>query len=462
MAVNQRTLALAEIWARTANTSIPLPPTTGVSYRDTSLSAIEIARGQAYKSIGDSAAWNQYLWQISGLIQMSEQYGIMPYSSSTTYKEKALALYTDGILYRSKMDVPRGTPCTNTAYWEIFTPDGTTELPPISVGGGATFYVDYRKSSSGDGLTQATAFKNFYECFSAIREKYSGVNSIFNTYTVVPLFKIIAYGNTNQTIENGPWRIQNMSLEFNLQTNFIHPQGGIWIQGSVVSFTAPSTANGGLTINGAFNVMTSTVTAAAKITVNNGYNTAPYDFGCALRLSSSSFEVPTGFIITLNGLTPLNASGSHINVFGTLKGTGSSRGVYMILSDLYISGTCHLDCSIANGATTTYNQFLNSTIRLNGELACKGLHLRGGLGQMDAGRLVLGSFINTTSGGLYLQSGAAMEVATNVTLQQWNYPPLVKGGLYGNSSLVSWGKTQINWPGGGSFAISQNSSFFSA
>lgn len=125
MTINTRTVTLISQWAATASTTIPNPPVPGQAYRNVALTASTVQQGQNFSAVADSAAWNQFLWNISGLVQAAENWGIMPYSPLTTYQPGALTLGPDGVLYQSIAASGPGVtagaqPTTNTTYWQNY------------------------------------------------------------------------------------------------------------------------------------------------------------------------------------------------------------------------------------------------------------------------------------------------------------------------------------------------------
>lgn len=104
--VDTRTVTLPAIWADDAITEIPTPPIANTTYRNTDLGSTELLQGWPYQKIVDSADFNQTLWLISNLVKSCEQYGIMPWCASTTYKQNGICLASNGIFYWAKRITP--------------------------------------------------------------------------------------------------------------------------------------------------------------------------------------------------------------------------------------------------------------------------------------------------------------------------------------------------------------------
>lgn len=124
--VDTRTVTLPAIWADDAITEIPTPPIANTTYRNTGLGSTELLQGWPYQKIVDSADFNQTLWLISNLVKNCEQYGIMPWCASTTYKQNGICLASNGIFYWAKKDNTGVNPVTDSGMtnWGVFLDPG--------------------------------------------------------------------------------------------------------------------------------------------------------------------------------------------------------------------------------------------------------------------------------------------------------------------------------------------------
>lgn len=112
MTIENRTVTLTGVFAKEAATTIPDPPVSGASYRDTSMTKEEVESGWAYKDIVDSASFNQSLYEYSSLTSQIEKYGFLPWSNLTDYVEGSICLGSDGSLYQAV----QATGPSSTAY----------------------------------------------------------------------------------------------------------------------------------------------------------------------------------------------------------------------------------------------------------------------------------------------------------------------------------------------------------
>jgi hypothetical protein len=126
MSVDIRTVTLPALWADDAITDIPTPPVANTTYRNTDLGSTELLAGWPYQKIVDSADFNQTLWLISNLVKSCEQYGIMPWCASTTYKQNGICLASNGIFYWAKKENTGVNPVNDSGMtnWGVFLDPG--------------------------------------------------------------------------------------------------------------------------------------------------------------------------------------------------------------------------------------------------------------------------------------------------------------------------------------------------
>lgn len=125
MAIQNRTTTLPGIWASNAQTTIPTPPVAGVTYRDTTLNSTAIDKAWPFKTIVDSSDFNQHAFLQDTLIKEAEQYGVMRWNNTTTYKEGGFCLGQDGKLYQALRDNQGKEPTANADDWKeyVLLPD---------------------------------------------------------------------------------------------------------------------------------------------------------------------------------------------------------------------------------------------------------------------------------------------------------------------------------------------------
>lgn len=176
MAIQNRNTTLPGIWAENAQTDIPTPPVAGVTYRDTTLNSTAIDKAWPFKTIVDSSDFNQHAFLQDTLIKESEQYGIMRWNNTTSYKEGGFCLGQDGKLYQALRDNQGKEPTANADDWKVFTSGGgfpigsigytlRTEVPE---GGAWCDGAEYTQAMFPDiyqmlvdGKIQSTTYQNF-------------------------------------------------------------------------------------------------------------------------------------------------------------------------------------------------------------------------------------------------------------------------------------------------------------
>ena len=126
MAIQNRTVTIKNIFAENANTTIPNPPVSDVSYRNTTVTAAEIGEGWPYKKIVDSAKFNEAMYEYTTICKQLEKYGFLPWCADTDYPAGGCALGTDGNVYQAKVATgPSSTAAdpvndTSHTYWDLF------------------------------------------------------------------------------------------------------------------------------------------------------------------------------------------------------------------------------------------------------------------------------------------------------------------------------------------------------
>lgn len=176
MAIQNRNTTLPGIWAENAQTTIPTPPVAGVTYRDTTLNSTAIDKAWPFKTIVDSSDFNQHAFLQDTLIKEAEQYGVMRWNNTTTYKEGGYCLGQDKKLYQALRDNQGKEPTANTDDWKVFTSGGgfpigsieytlRTEVPE---GGAWCDGAEYTQAMFPDiyqmlvdGKLQSTTYQNF-------------------------------------------------------------------------------------------------------------------------------------------------------------------------------------------------------------------------------------------------------------------------------------------------------------
>ena len=144
MAIQNRNTTLPGIWAENAQTDIPTPPVAGVTYRDTTLNSTAIDKAWPFKTIVDSSDFNQHAFLQDTLIKEAEQYGIMRWNNTTTYKEGGFCLGQDGKLYQAKRDNQGKEPTASTDDWKLAFDAGLSAYENIRLvdcSGATTVYL---------------------------------------------------------------------------------------------------------------------------------------------------------------------------------------------------------------------------------------------------------------------------------------------------------------------------------
>lgn len=478
--MDQRTFTSPGIWANDANTVIPTPPVAGLPYRNTSLSPDTVRNGQSYGAIGNSADWNQVLYQQSGLIQSAEQYGIMPYSPLTTYGDQGLCLYTDGKLYQVKAGTnpPPNTPPTDTTYWKEYLPDLPTPPEPIDPKiiippnvRPFTLYVDYSAAVSGDGLTAETPVTTMSKALEILRAQYTDANDV--NYASAGLLYMIDITGPESGVEEtfSAFSFYNMTIAFNAHVPVTWNTGAIGtlatFRGCEVSFTGDFTFKTILQFSNCYiNIPEgSTLTLAADNRDPNGgefavsfvnseficfgnfvshSNTGAYQ----VLLESSNAYWHTTSNITL---TQDTAGGSNVSVvqmnFSRLSPYGNLtiyNKDWNLTNNYGIVATCSQFIPVQNPAYTQIVGCMN--IQKSYVVLFNNVKVGGATAPATAFNITAGSAVHLVNGG------GAPTVA--------GVAPKAKGTISGMSYIYGAAVAEGSWPGGTAWSKVQGGAYY--
>lgn len=114
------------IFASDAETIIPPIPTAGTPYRNTEFDQEEAAQGWPFDSLVDSAQFNQYLYQLSNIVDQLERTGILLWCNQTDYiiggicKDDTTGLYYEALDESGPNNGGAKQPSTNIGtYWKL-------------------------------------------------------------------------------------------------------------------------------------------------------------------------------------------------------------------------------------------------------------------------------------------------------------------------------------------------------
>lgn len=128
MATRENNAKLTAVWAQNGITDIPDVPIAGQTYRNANITASDIADGQKYTELFDSANYNQILYLVTSLTQTLCECGVMPFLRGQFYYSGAVCLYTDAQLYQCNRNIqstesPYPTPNDDSGVWVRVMPD---------------------------------------------------------------------------------------------------------------------------------------------------------------------------------------------------------------------------------------------------------------------------------------------------------------------------------------------------
>ena len=105
------------IWAYGAPNA-PASPVQGTTYAKSNIAEAEVNNGQPYNEPGDSAKYNEILMRLTTLMDLVEQYGILPWCPTIDYPMGAESTGSDGNIYISQINPNlNNDPVASSGYW---------------------------------------------------------------------------------------------------------------------------------------------------------------------------------------------------------------------------------------------------------------------------------------------------------------------------------------------------------
>lgn len=110
------------IWGENALTTIPPVPVSEIAYRDTTQTPEQMAEGQKYDTIYNSARYNQMFYLVTAVAKTLCENGMMPFLTGQAYAHYARCIYTDGKIYVAQRAIaadesPFPTPGDESNVW---------------------------------------------------------------------------------------------------------------------------------------------------------------------------------------------------------------------------------------------------------------------------------------------------------------------------------------------------------
>jgi len=116
---SNRTTVVGGIWANGA-VDPPETPVQSTTYANSGVTEGEIEAGWPFADIVESAKFNEIMRRLTLLMQLLETWGVLPWHPSTPYGQYALAMGSNGTIYRSKVTPNEGyNPTTSPTQWEV-------------------------------------------------------------------------------------------------------------------------------------------------------------------------------------------------------------------------------------------------------------------------------------------------------------------------------------------------------
>ena len=112
-----RTVALVGEWAKDAPAP-PQNPIKGDTYAAAVVAQAVVKAGWPFGTIVDSAQFNAFMRQMTQLMLLLQEWGVLPWRALSTYQTGAHTLGSDGQMYRALQETTGNDPTTQpSAYW---------------------------------------------------------------------------------------------------------------------------------------------------------------------------------------------------------------------------------------------------------------------------------------------------------------------------------------------------------
>lgn len=123
-----RTVVTGGVWAEGA-ADVPAEPIAETTYALSTVTEAEIQEGWPFSKIVDSAKHNELMKRLTSLMLMVEEYGVLPWCATTSYKAGAVAMGSNGSVYKAVSDNTAQDPTSSPSVWRVFgsTPSGIVE-----------------------------------------------------------------------------------------------------------------------------------------------------------------------------------------------------------------------------------------------------------------------------------------------------------------------------------------------
>ena len=116
---SNRTIKIGGVWAQGA-VDPPATPVQSTTYADSGVTEEEIQAGWPFADIVESAKFNEVMRRLTSLIKLVEEWGVLPWNSSTTYGAKAHVMGSNGEIYYCKVASSTGNdPTTSPTQWGL-------------------------------------------------------------------------------------------------------------------------------------------------------------------------------------------------------------------------------------------------------------------------------------------------------------------------------------------------------
>jgi hypothetical protein len=138
ISASNRTTVVGGVWALGA-AAPGNNPIAGNTYANDALSESVINDGWPFSQVVNSANFNEFMRRISIILTLAEQWGVLPWSTSTSYTAGALVTGSDNYQYRALQSSAGKDPVSYPDYWALNT--STTPNYALSTGSNNAYAI---------------------------------------------------------------------------------------------------------------------------------------------------------------------------------------------------------------------------------------------------------------------------------------------------------------------------------
>ena len=146
------------IWAENATTTVPITPSTGVAYRNESLTPAQFVVGTPANEPVRIDNYDQQFFLTTSFTDMIDKHGIVGWSDSVSYDVPALVWGSSGLFYTALQASLGQDPVSSPSYWKVLVNGADVEAALIAYENAISSQTASSEGTRLVGHTGETAF----------------------------------------------------------------------------------------------------------------------------------------------------------------------------------------------------------------------------------------------------------------------------------------------------------------